>query len=73
MGADHDDLNGEIINAFNIFDVDSSGRIGREGIKYALELMGENYSKDAITKILKLFGKDKNEFIFFDEFMKFFF
>ncbi|CAG2182934.1 unnamed protein product, partial [Oppiella nova] len=41
MDAHEDDVEGELRAAFKIFDMDSSGTIEIEDIKWALELIGE--------------------------------
>ena len=70
MDAHHDDVEGELRAAFKIFDVDGSGMIEIEDIKYALKLMGEPITDDEIKEILEIGDCDKDGSISYEEFMK---
>ena len=70
MDAHHDDVEGELSAAFKIFDVDSSGQIEIEDIKYALKLIGEPITEEEIKEILEIGDRDKDGSISYEEFIK---
>ena len=61
----HDDFLKECKMAFDIFDVNKNGKIGRNDIKYMMEIIREDCNEITIDVILQFFCKAKNGFINF--------
>ena len=70
MGAHEDHIEAEMRAAFEVFDVDGRGRIGRDQMRYALELIGEDVTEDHINSIVEVLDKDRDGSIGFKEFVK---
>ncbi len=70
MDAHHDDIEGELKAAFQVFDIDNSGTIELEDLKHALEMIGEPISGEQLNKLLTSADLDKDGSISYDEFLK---
>lgn len=62
-------INGDIENAFKVFDVDGNGKISPEELLEVLSRLGEKSSLDACSKIVRGLDADGDGFINMDEFM----
>lgn len=62
-------INGDIENAFEVFDVDGNGKISPEELLEVLSRLGEKSSLDACSKIVRGLDADGDGYINMDEFM----
>jgi len=70
MDAHHDDIEGELEAAFKVFDIDNSGTIELEDLKYALDMIGESITDAELNKLLVTADLDKDGCISYEEFLK---
>ena len=59
----------EIKEAFDLFDTDKSGNIGREELKQALSNLGIDNKNTTLTQMMTDLDKDNSGEISFDEFI----
>ena len=70
MDAHHDDLEGELLAAFRVFDTDNSGTITLQELKEGMDLIGEKISEEELSKWLEAADIDKDGSINYEEFIK---
>ena len=70
MNAHEDHIEAEMRAAFEVFDVNGRGRIGRDEVRYALELIDEHMTDDQIKSIVNMRDKEGDDGIGFEEFVK---
>jgi Ca2+-binding EF-hand superfamily protein len=63
------DLREELIEAFKVFDMDSSGRISTDEIKKILRKVGDKVSDDEIEEVIRDIDPDETKAFFYEDYV----
>ncbi|XP_047541982.1 caltractin-like isoform X2 [Vanessa atalanta] len=64
------DSDGDVMKSFRLFDVDDTGFISFENLKYVTQILGENLTDEEIEEMIDDADKDFDGYISVQEFMK---